>query len=224
MADDQAANRGQRETTGAYGMSDTDKVPVSGSPQLTLAAADPVWGMTVDPATARGVAQYQADTYCFCSPGCMHRFLSEPAKYLAPGYRPTEATSDLPYLPIAPSRPVQKDPVCGTTVDASKAAASIEYERKLYHFCSKGCAEKFKADPTRYLSPSFKPAGMQPMVQLGRVQTLSGAKLERDPVCGMNVDATRAPATATHEGTTYYFCCRGCGDKFKANPQKYLAK
>jgi P-type Cu+ transporter len=46
--------------------------------------------------------------------------------------------------------------------------------------------------------------------------------LERDPVCGMKVN----PATATHlhqhAGNNYYFCCAGCADKFKAEPQKYL--
>ena len=53
------------------------------------------------------------------------------------------------------------------TVDASKAAASLEHEGKLYHFCCKGCAVKFKADPGKYLSPSYKAGGMQQMVQLG---------------------------------------------------------
>jgi len=27
---------------------------------------------------------------------------------------------------------------------------------------------------------------------------------------------------AEHEGKTYYFCCPGCDDKFKADPAKYL--
>ncbi len=43
---------------------------------------DPVCGMTVDPAQARGRAQHQGETYYFCSPGCMHKFVSDPGKYL----------------------------------------------------------------------------------------------------------------------------------------------
>ena len=47
---------------------------------------------------------------------------------------------------------------------------------------------------------------------------------ERDPVCGMNVN----PASAKHihelAGKNYYFCCAGCAQKFKANPQEYLNK
>ena len=46
--------------------------------------------------------------------------------------------------------------------------------------------------------------------------------LERDPVCGMNVN----PATAKHVyrlgGKNYYFCCAPCVEKFKADPSKYL--
>jgi Cu+-exporting ATPase len=48
--------------------------------------------------------------------------------------------------------------------------------------------------------------------------------VERDPVCGMNVD----PATAKHvhdlAGQKYYFCCAGCRQKFEANPEDYANK
>src|SRR5712691_11109999 len=47
--------------------------------------------------------------------------------------------------------------------------------------------------------------------------------LQRDPVCGMTVDPSRAAATHDHAGKTYYFCCRGCQEKFRAEPGKYLA-
>jgi P-type Cu+ transporter len=46
--------------------------------------------------------------------------------------------------------------------------------------------------------------------------------LEKDPVCGMTVDPARAKATHEHAGKTYYFCCRGCQEKFSAEPAKYL--
>jgi Cu+-exporting ATPase len=46
---------------------------------------------------------------------------------------------------------------------------------------------------------------------------------QRDPVCGMTVDPSRAAATQDHAGKTYYFCCRGCQEKFRAEPAKYLA-
>ncbi len=46
---------------------------------------------------------------------------------------------------------------------------------------------------------------------------------EKDPVCGMTVDPSRAKATYEHAGKTYYFCCARCKEKFSAAPAKYLA-
>ncbi|MBZ6493630.1 XdhC family protein [Natrinema longum] len=43
-----------------------------------------------------------------------------------------------------------------------------------------------------------------------------------DPVCGMTVDPDGAPSVA-HDGTTYYFCCPGCADSFRNDPDDYLA-
>jgi P-type Cu+ transporter len=45
---------------------------------------DPVCHMDVDPATARGLAEYKEQTYYFCSAGCVKRFNADPEKYLAP--------------------------------------------------------------------------------------------------------------------------------------------
>lgn len=42
-----------------------------------------------------------------------------------------------------------------------------------------------------------------------------------DPVCGMTVDSASAAGSATHDGTTYYFCSRHCLEKFRADPGRY---
>lgn len=50
---------------------------------------DPVCGMMVDPASARGGSYtYQATTYYFCNPKCNERFQAEPEKFLEPNYKP----------------------------------------------------------------------------------------------------------------------------------------
>src|ERR1700739_3360744 len=46
--------------------------------------------------------------------------------------------------------------------------------------------------------------------------------VERDPVCGMQVDPASARAKAEHGGRTYFFCCAGCAKKFEAAPEQYL--
>jgi xanthine dehydrogenase accessory factor len=43
-----------------------------------------------------------------------------------------------------------------------------------------------------------------------------------DPVCGMTVDINDAAHVAEHNGTTYYFCCAGCQERFRAEPERFL--
>jgi Cu+-exporting ATPase len=55
---------------------------------------DPVCGMTVDPATAKGGSfDHAATTYWFCSPGCRTKFASDPDGWLARGPRSMAAVS-----------------------------------------------------------------------------------------------------------------------------------
>ncbi len=46
----------------------------------------------------------------------------------------------------------------------------------------------------------------------------------KDPVCGMTVDPARAAGQAEYQGKTYYFCNPRCEQKFRAQPEKYLAQ
>jgi xanthine dehydrogenase accessory factor len=43
------------------------------------------------------------------------------------------------------------DPVCGMTVRPGEAAASVDHDGETYHFCCRGCADSFRADPGTYL-------------------------------------------------------------------------
>ena len=45
--------------------------------------------------------------------------------------------------------------------------------------------------------------------------------MERDVVCGMQVDPAKAAATSEYNGKTYYFCSASCKAKFDANPTQY---
>ncbi len=50
----------------------------------------------------------------------------------------------------------------------------------------------------------------------------SGARVTRDPVCGMTVDMAKTPHRTTHEGREIGFCSAGCKAKFEAAPESYL--
>ena len=43
-----------------------------------------------------------------------------------------------------------------------------------------------------------------------------------DPVCGMEVDTTTSLLSLEHDGTTYWFCGKGCLLEFQDDPDKYL--
>jgi len=44
-----------------------------------------------------------------------------------------------------------------------------------------------------------------------------------DPVCGMTVAIGAETPSTEHAGTTYWFCCPGCRDRFARDPTQYLA-
>jgi YHS domain-containing protein len=48
--------------------------------------------------------------------------------------------------------------------------------------------------------------------------------MAKDPVCGMNVEESKAAATSTYGGQTYYFCAKVCNENFDKDPEKYLKK
>ena len=104
-----------------------------------------------------------------------------------------------------------RDPVCGMYVDPQKARGSVEHNGQRYYFCSKGCAERFSAEPQRYLSPKpqliqlgaaapVKPSPMQPAGAGAENQTHSvtyicpmdpevrEAKPGPCPICGMALE------------------------------------
>jgi P-type Cu+ transporter len=52
---------------------------------------------------------------------------------------------------------------------------------------------------------------------------LHAAPREKDPVCGMSVDPAKAAGKVNHAGKTYYFCSPRCAERFRNEPEKFLA-
>ncbi len=46
--------------------------------------------------------------------------------------------------------------------------------------------------------------------------------MSTDPVCGMEVYESMAPAKTQYGGVTYYFCSRACLGAFQDEPHKYV--
>ena len=47
-------------------------------------------------------------------------------------------------------------------------------------------------------------------------------QMERDPVCGMQVDPRNAAAQMEYQGRTHHFCSEDCHQKFMQNPAQYV--
>ncbi len=77
---------------------------------------DPVCGMTVDPARARGTVEHAGKTYYFCSPQCVEKFRSDPERILkAPPTPHSHSVSIMPATikaaPLAVSKPGAVEPL-----------------------------------------------------------------------------------------------------------------
>ena len=48
--------------------------------------------------------------------------------------------------------------------------------------------------------------------------------MQKDPICGMQVDPQDAAGQSEYNGQTYYFCSAGCKRKFDQNPAQYVAR
>ncbi len=48
--------------------------------------------------------------------------------------------------------------------------------------------------------------------------------MQKDPVCGMNVDDQKSASKSQFQGTTYYFCSEECKRKFEQQPELYAGK
>jgi Cu+-exporting ATPase len=56
----------------------------------------------------------------------------------------------------------------------------------------------------------------------GHRDSHGAATSEKDPVCGMNVEPATATGFQSHDGHSYFFCSRGCLEKFRADPTRYV--
>ena len=58
--------------------------------------------------------------------------------------------------------------------------------------------------------------------QRSTISSKGWCAMEKDPVCGMEVDRESAAAQSEYQGRTYYFCAQACKEEFDRNPGQYL--
>lgn len=99
------------------------------------------------------------------------------------------------------------DPICSMQVRTADAPAAMRHQGVTWYFCSERCRDRFVADPTRHISEVS-----------GTTTDDVGAI---DPVCGMTVDPSTAPAQRHFDGVDYWFCAPGCAERFDAAPEEF---
>ena len=91
--------------------------------------ADPVCGMSVDPATTPHHATHGGQDYAFCSAGCRGKFLADPQRYLAKAreaataVQPVDATYTCPMHPEIRSDRPGACPICGMALEPVAATS-----------------------------------------------------------------------------------------------------
>ena len=100
------------------------------------------------------------------------------------------------------------DPVCGMTIAAEGAAATVDHGGRTYHFCAEGCARRFREDPAAFLdSPAAEDAAV-PAAPAGTEYTCPMHPEVRQvgpgscPKCGMALEPVTAAADDTNPELT----------------------
>ncbi len=159
---------------------------------------EPICGMAVDAAACAGSAEYDGQTYYFCSAHCLAAFKAAPAgaaaahpgqvcRSPAPTASPRVTVTGVTVGAIGRGG-AARDPVCGMTVSKSTVLRS-ERDGTTYYFCCEGCRRKFEsgvAAPSTQARQYICP--MHPEV----VSKVPAAC----PLCGMALEAVAVEADA----------------------------
>ncbi len=127
----------------AHALHDHGKADDGGDAKAATTAPqviDPVCGMTVDPATAKGgSAEHAGTTYHFCSAGCHSKFVANPQQYLGDkAAPPVEAPAGAMYTcPMHPQ--IRQDhpgvcPICGMALEPEMPSLEDEDNPELRDF------------------------------------------------------------------------------------------
>jgi len=91
------------------------------------------------------------------------------------------------------------DPVCGMTVDETKAKFKLDKAGRTFYFCNEHCKDVFAGKKIE-----------------GEIAT--------DPVCQMQVPVVKAKYVAEKDEKTFYFCSKHCMDSFVGDEAAYWKK
>ncbi len=119
------------------------------------------------------------------------------------------------------------DPICGMTVKPESAAAKYESENgETVFFCAVGCKTKYVSQLNNskisdVAEANIKTKNGEKVVSHGDMKAAPAGEFI-DPVCGMSVASETSAGEYDFRDETYYFCSKGCLNKFRQNPNSFL--
>ena len=201
-----------------------EQKPVGQEPQPAVSAAapatetpvhaDPACGITVTEAGAKDaglVSEYQGKTFYFSSRDCKKAFDLNPALYVRQedaGAQKAAQPGPPPAGAVGPTAPPQPP--------ASKPSLGV------------GAMPGRRVRPRVPPSPPAGSGGTQATAPAAAKPDMRQAPApagQKDPVCGMEVDAKEAAAAklkSDYKGKTYYFCSDDCKKKFDKEPGRWV--
>ena len=118
---------------------------------------------------------------------------------------------------MAPSAPylLPNDPVTGQSLAEAEHPVVIMHEGRELRFATQANADKFKADPQKYL-PAIDAAMIKDQAPRYPLTTCV--------VSGESLDAMGKPADFIYNNRLIRFCCNHCKGDFLKGPAKFIAK
>ena len=122
---------------------------------------DPVCGMKIDPATAKGgKSSFEGSEYFFCNPKCKDKFDANPHAYLHKSPVPLVLAADLERIYTCPMHPEVKQngpgscPICGMALEPEEISLKEEANPELVDFTKRLKVSAALAIPVLFLSMS----------------------------------------------------------------------
>ncbi len=131
-----------------------------------------------------------------CCKGCFKKLKAKPAKYAAKVAAQRAAVAKMPKVQV--TCPVSGNPI--------KTDVFAMVDGKKIYACCNNCVGKLEASPESFATQI----------------AASFTHQTKCPVSGNDIDAATSMTVGKGaKSGNVYFCCGGCVDKFKANPEKF---
>lgn len=196
----------------------------------------PVSGKVIHPAAF--VSLNTGAKVYFCCLGCKEEFAAHPGNYLASlkemglgvtleslaAAAPVEAITPAAETAQAPPAESEPEPVAEAAPEASvavtcpvAAGSAVDFSISLatdsgpVFFCCPNCCKAYSEDPAKFSD------------QAAAQRSLLSTRAHVQVICPVSKQPIDKSVMCEHEGQMVAFCCKGCREKFVADPKSFAA-